>query len=215
MKKASPLPQLLIDRYRNWKETGFAEAHRTYQELADKGQKPMAMVIACCDSRVNATMMFGAGPGEFFIHRNIANLVPQSNPDKTPRATSAALEYAVCVLKVQHIIILGHSSCGGIKGCHDMCSGKAPELEDPSSFVGGWLEILRPGYERVKDRGSDEERIAALEHEGIILSLENLMGFGFIREAVEKGELELHGLWNEIGKGGLHAYDGKGFTQIT
>ena len=212
---ATPLPELLVDRYRTWKRTRFAEAQKTYQDLAAKGQTPIAMVIACCDSRVNATMMFGAGPGELFIHRNIANLVPSYAPGHTPRATSAAIEYAVCSLDVSHIMVLGHSSCGGVRECHDLCSGNAPELDDKSSFVGGWLEILRPAYERVSDMGDEEARIDALEHEGVVLSLENLMTFPFVKEAVERGDLELHGLWNDIGEGGLHVYDGKGFNQIT
>ena len=108
------------------------------------------MVISCCDSRVHVTSIFGAEQGEFFIHRNIANLVPPYSPNQDYHGTSAAIEYAVTALNISNIIVLGHSNCGGVSGCHDMCSGKAPELEKETSFIGRWMDILRPGFENVK-----------------------------------------------------------------
>ena len=131
-----PLPNYLIQRYHGWKATTFEDNHAWYRRLASEGQRPRAMVISCCDSRVHVTAIFGAEQGEFFIHRNIANLVPAYLPDGEPHGTSAAVEYAVTALKVSHIIVLGHSSCGGVRGCHDMCTGHAPDLEKSSSFVG-------------------------------------------------------------------------------
>jgi carbonic anhydrase len=166
------------------------------------------MVISCCDSRVHVTSIFGADQGEFFIHRNIANLVPPYEPDGDHHGTSAAVEYAVTALKVSHLIVLGHSSCGGVQGCLDMCSGKAPELEEKSSFVGRWMDILRPGYEKVKDVDHDHQA-RALEKESVLVSLSNLMTFPFIKERVEAQELSLHGLWTDIGEGGLEYYDAK------
>ncbi len=151
MDHAKPLPGYLIQRYHGWKATSYAENQSWYRRLAEIGQHPRAMVISCCDSRVHVTSIFGADQGEFFIHRNIANLVPTYEPDGEQHGTSAAVEYAVSVLKVAHLIVLGHSTCGGVQGCLDMCTGKAPELEQKSSFVGRWMDILRPGYERVKD----------------------------------------------------------------
>jgi carbonic anhydrase len=174
--------------------------------LAEDGQRPRAMVISCCDSRVHVTSIFGADQGEFFIHRNIANLVPPYNPDGDHHGTSAAVEYAVTTLKVAHLIVLGHSQCGGVQGCNAMCSGAAPELEQKTSFVGTWLNILRPGYERVSHL-PQAERIAALERAAIVISLENLMSFPFVRDAVEAGDLTLHGLWADIGEGGLCQFD--------
>jgi len=164
-------------------------------------------VISCCDSRVHVTSIFGADQGEFFLHRNIANLVPKYQPDGNQHGTSAAVEYAVTALKVAHIIVMGHSSCGGVQGCLNMCSGKAPELEEKSSFVGRWMDILRPGYERVKHIEDETARRDALEKQAVIVSLENLMTFPFVSEAVETGQISLHGLWHDIGEGGVEQYN--------
>ena len=128
MNHARPLPEYLIRRYQGWKATSYEENRAWYHRLATEGQHPRAMVISCCDSRVHVTSIFGADQGEFFLHRNIASLVPPYQPDGNQHGTSAAVEYAVTALKVAHVIVLGHSSCGGVKGCLDMCSGNAPTL---------------------------------------------------------------------------------------
>ncbi|MCV2872387.1 carbonic anhydrase [Defluviimonas sp. WL0050] len=206
MEHAKPLPTYLVQRYHGWKATTWEENRSWYRRLAEEGQRPRAMVISCCDSRVHVTSIFGADQGEFFIHRNVANLVPPYEPDGEPHGTSAALEFAVTALKVAHVIIVGHSYCGGVKGCHDMCSGTAPALEEKTSFVGRWMDILRPGYERIKDL-PEGERLTALEKQAVLVSLENLMTFPFVRSAVEAGEISLHGLWNDIGEGGLEQFD--------
>lgn len=215
MQYARPLPAYLINRYRGWKATTYAENKGWYQRLAEDGQHPRSMVIACCDSRVHVTSIFGADQGEIFIHRNIANLVPPFSPDAHQHGTSAAVEYAVTALKVAHLIVLGHSSCGGVEGCYDMCSGNAPELEDTSSFVGRWMDILRPGYADLPE-GDDAMRKRALEKASVVISLENLMSFPFVKQAVENETLSLHGLWNNIGNGVLEAYDAKtdAFSEI-
>ncbi len=213
MHHAKPLPSYLIQRYAGWKATSYKENQAWYRRLAD-GQHPRAMVISCCDSRVHVTSIFGADQGEFFIHRNIANLVPPHKPDGQQHGTSAAVEYAVTALKVAHVVVMGHSSCGGVAGCHAMCTGKAPELEEKSSFVGRWMDILRPGFERVKDLPEDQQT-PALEKEAVLCSLENLMTFPFVAEAVETGKLTLHGLWHDIGEGALEYYEPeKGFTPV-
>ena len=206
MKVAKPLPAYLVQRYHGWKATTFADNASWYRRLAEEGQRPRAMVISCCDSRVHVTSIFGAEQGEFFIHRNVANLVPPYEPDGDHHGTSAAVEYAVTALKVSHVIVLGHSSCGGVQGCHDMCSGKAPELEEKTSFVGRWMDILRPGYERIKDM-PDDTQVQALEKEAVLVSLENLMSFPFVKEAVDNGDLTLHGLWTDIAEGGLECFE--------
>jgi carbonic anhydrase len=207
MEHAKPLPSYLIQRYHGWQATTYEENQVWYRRLADEGQRPRAMVISCCDSRVHVTSIFGADQGEFFIHRNVANLVPPYEPDGEAHGTSAAVEYAVNALKVAHLIIVGHSKCGGVQGCLDMCSGHAPELEEKTSFVGRWMDILRPGYERVKDMQPGDAQSRALEKQGVIVSLENLMTFPFVKAAVENGTLSLHGLWNDIGEGALEYYD--------
>lgn len=202
MTNVRPLPSYLVHRFHGWHATSYAENRAWYRRLADDGQRPRAMVISCCDSRVHVTSIFGADSGEFFIHRNIANLVPPYAPDGEQHGTSAAVEYAVRSLRVAHLIVMGHSQCGGVAGCHAMCSGKAPELEDATSFVGRWMDILRPGYERVTDLPEDEQ-VHALEKMAVRVSLDNLMTFPFVASAVEAGELSLHGLWHDIRDGEL------------
>ena len=213
MKQARPLPDYLVRRYHGWKATTYAENRSWYRRLADGGQHPRAMVISCCDSRVHVTSIFGADQGEFFIHRNIANLVPPYNPDGEYHGTSAAVEYAVTTLKVAHLIVLGHSGCGGVQGCYDMCSGHAPELEVSTSFVGRWMDILRPGYNALAD-GDKADRIRALEKAAVVVSLQNLLTFPFIKTAIDEEMLTLHGLWNDIAAGGLEVYDGDGFVAL-
>jgi len=206
MQNARPLPTYLIQRYQGWRATTFTENRVWYRRLAEDGQHPRAMVISCCDSRVHVTSIFGADTGEFFIHRNIANLVPPYAPDGDYHGTSAAVEYAVTALKVAHLIVMGHSQCGGVRGCHDMCSGNAPALEERTSFVGRWMDILRPGYDRVAGL-PEGERIRALEQQSVLISLENLMSFPFVKSAVESHEMSIHGLWNDIADGSLMQFD--------
>ncbi|MEN9060917.1 MULTISPECIES: carbonic anhydrase [Ponticoccus] len=204
MEFVRPLPTFLVQRFQGWKATAYAENSAWYRRLATEGQRPRAMIIACCDSRVHVTSIFGADQGEFFIHRNIANLVPPYEPDGNQHGTSAAVEYAVTALKVAHIVVVGHSRCGGVQGCLDMCEGRAPELEDQTSFVGRWMDILRPGYEAIKDA---ENKPEAFEKEAIRTSLRNLMTFPFVEKAVAARQLSLHGVWNEIAEGGLEHLD--------
>ncbi|MBK1637160.1 carbonic anhydrase [Rhodovulum adriaticum] len=207
MPPITPLPQYLAQRYHGWRAMSYAENKAWYRRLAEEGQRPRAMVISCCDSRIHVTSIFGADEGEFFIHRNIANVVPPYAPDGDHHGTSAAVEYAVTVLRVANLVVLGHSQCGGVKGCHDMCAGNAPHLEEKTSFVGRWLDILRPTYERNADIADEAERLRAMEKEAVLVSLENLMTFPFVREAVEAETLTLHGLWNDIGAGIIESYD--------
>jgi len=208
MIRVNPLPSYLIKRYLGWKATTHAENKAWYRRLAEEGQHPRAMVISCCDSRVHVTSIFGADQGEFFIHRNIANLVPPCSPDGDHHGTSAAVEYAVTRLKVAHIIVVGHSNCGGVASCHDMCTGEAPELEQKTSFIGRWMDILRPGFKRVADISNHDLQRRALERQAILISLENLLTFPFIKAGVENETLTIHGLWTDIGEGDLEQYDG-------
>lgn len=207
MVHAQKLPTFLVKRYRAWQTTTYAENKSWYLHLADQGQHPRSMIIACCDSRVHVEALFNADAGEFFIHRNIANLVPPYRPEGQNQGTSAAIEYGVTALKVAHLVVLGHSGCGGIRGCDAICSGAVEGIDPQTSFVGRWLLNLRPGYENVAAITDPEARIAELEREGIRISLANLMSFPFVREAVEAGTLTLHGLWKDIGEGRLDYLD--------
>ena len=207
MQHAKPLPSYLVQRYQGWKATTYTDNKSWYRHLGILGQHPRAMIISCCDSRVHVTSIFGADQGEFFIHRNIANLVPPYEPDGQHHGTSAAVEYAVTALQVAHLIVLGHSKCGGVQGCIDMCEGNAPALEAKESFVGRWMDLLRPRFDKVAGIEDVEEKAQSFEKESVLVSLENLMTFPFVRERVESGDLTLHGLWHNIAGGGLEAFN--------
>jgi carbonic anhydrase len=208
MEHARPLPPALVERYRAWQARRSPEDVARFTELAGKAQNPEAMIITCCDSRMLISEIFGGEPGDFFIHRNIANLVPPHQPDGLSHGTSAAIEYAVIALGIEHMIVMGHYGCGGVRGCHDMLAGLAPTLDLPTSFVGTWLRILKPGYDSLSGRGLDyEARVAALEREAVLVSLRNLMTFPFVSQNVEAGRLQLHGVWKDIRDGSLELYD--------
>jgi carbonic anhydrase len=204
---AKPLPNYLIERYRGWRAVRFEENRAWYQRLADEGQRPRAMVVTCCDSRIDVAPLFGAEPGDLFIVRNVANLVPPYGPDGLHHGTSAAVEYAVTALKVPHIVVMGHSNCGGVQACHHMCAGEAPQLKEKDSFIGRWMDMLVPAYEEVAARHEDRhERQRALEEAAVVTSLRNLETFPYVAAAVADGRLALHGAWMDIGAGRLHVY---------
>ena len=207
MDHVTPLPDNLAGRFRSWRAESFAANREAYAALVDRGQAPVAMIIACCDSRVLVSEMFGAEAGDYFIHRNIAALVPPYQPDGGAHGTSATIEFAVESLRVRHLVVLGHSGCGGVRGCHDLCSGAAPDLEAPTSFVGSWLRILAPGYEAVRHLPDLDARLAALEKQAVLVSLRNLLTFPFVRAAVEAGRLTLHGAWKDLRRGELEVLD--------
>jgi carbonic anhydrase len=200
-----PVPRYLVERFQSWRSNRFEESKTWYARLMSEGQRPRAMLISCCDSRLDTVSMFGAEPGDLFVVRNVANLVPPYAPDQDHHGTSAAVEYAVRVLKVAHILVVGHSNCGGVQACHDMCSGAAPELDEMSSFMGRWMDILRPGYERLQAlKTPNQDPLVALEHEAVRTSLTNLATFPFVQQAIDDGMLTLHGAWIDIAQGEMH-----------
>ena len=190
----------LIAGYRRFRAETWARERDRFETLAERGQSPRVLVVACSDSRVDPQMIFSAAPGELFVVRNVANLVPPYQPDAAYHGTSAALEFGVRVLGVQHVVVLGHELCGGVRA---LLEGMPPGTED---FVAGWMGIAREARARVLLRCeavSDEERQEAGEQEAVRLSLENLMTFPWIREAVEAGRLRLHGAHFGIPSGKL------------
>lgn len=205
---AKPLPQYLVERYRSWKALKFEENKAWYDRLAKEGQRPRTMIVSCCDSRMDVVSIFGGEPGDLFVVRNVANIVPPYTRDHAHHGTSAAVEYAIKVLKVANIVVIGHSMCGGVTACHDMCAGEAPELMEEDSIIGRWVELLQPAYEKVASLDANrKEKIVRLEHEGVALSLANLETFPCVKDAVVNGETAIHGAWINIATGGIEVYD--------
>jgi carbonic anhydrase len=202
------LPAHLIKRYKGWKEEGFEKNKTWFKKIANEGQKPTTMVISCCDSRLHVTSIFGADNGEFFIHRNIANLIPPFNADGDYHGTSAAVEYAITNLNVTNIMIMGHSKCGGINSGYKLC--KEQESKSKTIFIDKWLSILKPAFEKVIDKNqilSDDEGIKNLEKESILVSINNLIDFPFVKEAIKNNSLVIHGIWHDIGTGEIESLD--------
>jgi len=194
-------PPELIEGYRRFKDGKFAQERERYERLAGDGQKPSTLVIACCDSRAAPETIFNASPGEIFVVRNVANLIPSYKPDGEYHSTSAALEFAVQSLKVQHIVVLGHGRCGGIRAA--LKPSGAPMSQ--GDFIGHWMGLLAPAAEAIAAREglSDAERQGALERLSIVNSIENLRTFPFISLLEDKGRLNLHGAWFDISGGEL------------
>ena len=206
MQNAKSLPTAFIVRYQNWYETDYPAKQSQLKKLADEGQFPKGMIISCCDSRYNTTSLLKAEEGEFFVHRNIANFVPAFDPQSDNHGTAAAIEYAVKHLKVAHILVVGHALCGGVQGCYNICSGTDTSLQDDGGSVGKWVQLLRPAFDKLA--GTDKaDDLRALEKQAVLVSLDNLMSFDFVRQAVENNSLSLHGLWHDIGVGALHQYN--------
>ena len=200
---SDPLPQRLMDGYRDFHNGRLNAERMRYETLARDGQTPEIMVIACCDSRATPEMIFDSVPGELFIVRNVANLMPPYAPDGEYHATSAALEYAVQSLKVKHIVVLGHGRCGGIHAA--LCPSEAPL--SPGDFIGKWMSMLAPVAEMVKgvDCLTAAERQTALERASVRHSLANLRTFPCVSVLEDRGRLTLHGAWFDISTGELWA----------
>ena len=203
----NPLPSYLVKRFKGWRAGQYEENRSWYQHLAEMGQHPRAMIISCCDSRVHAMSLFGAESGEFFIHRNIANLIPPFNPNGDHHGTSAAIEYAVSVLQVAHVIVLGHSGCGGINSGFHSCNKTEGKPYSGTSFIEKWLQILQPAFDKLDHTKDENDRINDLEKGSILVSIENLLGFPFVQDAVKHNRLTIHGLWHDIGAGDLYGYN--------
>ena len=197
-------PNQLIAGFRRFRELHFAEDSARFQDLVRSGQTPKALVVACCDSRVDPALVLDCAPGDLFVIRNVANLVPPAENQGHYHGTSAALEFGVRNLGVPHIIVLGHAQCGGI---HALLEGSVDRDE---SFIAEWMGIAdaaRAQVERELAGASDRFRHRACEQKAILVSLDNLMTFPWIRERVEQGSLTLHGWYFDIEGGELLGYD--------
>ena len=189
----------LITGYQRFRSCTYKTHETTYRELGRGGQTPPVLVVGCADSRCDPSVIFDAPPGELFVMRNVANLVPPYCPDGKFHGVSAGLEYAINVLKVEHVVIMGHGKCGGICACLQGDDMDPNALE----FVGPWVGMLKSAREKVLASGTINPQYA-LELEGIELSLTNLMTFPWVAKRVEEGTLQLHGSWFAIEHGELH-----------
>lgn len=197
------LPEHLLTGYRNFMSGRYLAESGRYRSLAREGQTPETMVIACCDSRSAPETIFDTGPGELFVLRNVANLVPPYEPDGEFHSTSAALEFAVQSLKVKNIVVMGHGRCGGIRAALD--SGATPL--SPGDFIGKWMSLVAPSAEAVSANSlmTSTERQTALERISIRYSIANLRTFPYIKVLESEGKLVLHGAWFDISTGELWA----------
>lgn len=196
---------------------GFKSFHAAYYEqrperiqpLIDKGQAPEVLVVACSDSRIDPAILMNSEPGELFVIRNVANLVPPYNPDGSARGVSSAMEFAVRELKVRHLIVLGHSACGGIRTLVDTALGRMPERE----FLTPWVRTAAEACRHLPKTARTEDVARDVEQRAILLSLRNLRGFPWIVEAERSGQLDLRGWWYDLAGGALwEARPGEGAT---
>lgn len=196
----------LLQGYRRFRAADWREERDRWAELAE-GQRPRVMVIACSDSRVDPAQIFDARPGEMFVVRNVANLVPPFEPDHNYHGVSAALEFAVTQLEVAELVVMGHGACGG---CAAALTGQfRGAASGDGHFIAHWVDMLSEARARVRrdhpDLGPDAVR--AMEHEGVRVSLRNLMTFPWVRDRVAAGRLRLHGAYFAIADGVLHVLD--------
>jgi len=198
----------MVEGYYRFRGNEWLEERERWTELAS-GQSPKVMVIACSDSRVDPATIFGSRPGEVFVVRNVAALVPPFETGGGRHGVSAALEFAVTVLQVEEVLVLGHGACGGVKAA---LSGDLKQAEPGrGGFVASWIDLLDDAREKViNEHGKGPEGQAALEQEGVKVSLANLMTFPFVRDRVQDGKLRLHGAVFAIADGKLRVLQDDG-----
>jgi carbonic anhydrase len=194
-------PASLLDGYKSFMASRFEPEQARYRQLADQGQSPTTMIIACCDSRAAPETIFDAGPGELFVLRNVANLVPTFQPDGGQHGTSAGIEFAVKGLGVSNIVVMGHGRCGGIRAALDPEAGPLAE----GDFIGKWMSMLAPVSAQVAkyELATNKERQIMLERFSIRNSIANLRTFPYVRELEAEGKLGVHGAWFDISTGEL------------
>lgn len=195
-------PQHLTDRFLRFKFRHFDQNRDRYEELANFGQSPDVMVVSCCDSRCDPETIFSAMPGELFVVRNVANLIPPFETGGKFHGVSAALEFAALNLRVKHIVIMGHSGCGGIKATLDQ--GTARQTD--AMFISRWMSMLddcRLAVLSSNQGASRQDLLETLEREAVKVSLRNLRSFPFISDMENQSKLSLHGAFFDIGSGNL------------
>ena len=199
------LPNDLIEKYQVWKGDTFSKNKDRFEKLAEEGQSPQYLIISCVDSRVDPNSIFNSNAGELFVHRNIANLVPSYDNLTEHSGTIAAIEFGVCSLNIKKIIIMGHSGCGGIKNGFHMC--KENKFVE-NSAIPNWLKILLPAYKKLSNE-DNIKMVDELEKISILTSLENLSDYPFLKRGLDANDINLYGIWNDIGTGSIEVYNQK------
>lgn len=201
-------PAFLLDGYKSFMSDRYDPEQGRYRELADRGQSPTTMIIACCDSRAAPETIFSAGPGEMFVLRNVANLVPPFQPDGGQHGTSAAIEFAVAALEISNIVVMGHGRCGGIKAALAPDAGPLAQ----GDFIGKWMAMLAPVSEEVSKYTllTNKERQTMLERFSIRNSINNLRTFPYVKRLEDEGKLAIHGAWFDISTGELWVMNDEG-----
>lgn len=198
--------ETLLKGYQKFREHYYSDSHVLFEDLVRRGQHPKILMIACSDSRVDPALVLNSQPGDLFMIRNVANLIPPFEDDLSYHGTSAALEFGVCVLEIRHLILFGHTQCGGIQSLLES-SSQGPVQK---SFITKWMELARPAHQAVLEfhgEKSLEEKTVLCGQYSLINSLNNLMTFPWIRQKVEEGVLFLHA-WNfDLAHGSLKAFD--------
>jgi carbonic anhydrase len=201
-------PQHLLDGHANFMSGRYAREKERIRDLAEAGQTPTTLIIACCDSRAAPEMIFDAGPGELFVLRNVANLVPTYQPDGGQHGTSAAIEFAIKGLHISNIVVMGHGRCGGIKAALD------PNMKplDAGDFIGKWMSMLGelPSQLGQNTLMTATERQTAMERISIRNSIRNLRTFPYVKNLEDEGKLAVHGAWFDISTGELWVMDDNG-----
>jgi carbonic anhydrase len=202
-------PRHLVEGYETFLSGHFRDEQKRFRELAEKGQRPTTMIIGCCDSRVAPEVIFDARPGELFVLRNVANLIPPYEPDDHHHGASAALEYAVMALKVQHIVVLGHALCGGVRAYAESESDPYMRPLTEGDFIGDWIKMIEPAAQRLgfPPAPDDENYLRRLELESIKQVLRNLRSFPMIVKLERRRYLSLHGAYFGVMDGRLLALD--------
>ncbi len=198
-------PRELLGGYAHFRKNRLPRERERYEQLAELGQKPKTMIIACCDSRSAPETIFGAAPGEMFVVRNVANIMPPHTTDGDIHGTSAALEFAVQALRVKHIVVMGHGRCGGISAFRQQLTGEASDPLSPGDFIGKWISLLDPVAQKIQRVSGEtaEELQGKLEAESIRQSIEHLKTFPCVSILLEREQIGLHGAWFDISTGEL------------
>ncbi len=196
--------QRLLGGFKGFRRRYYQEDPSLYQSLC-AGQRPATLLSACCDSRVDPALMLGCEPGELFVVRNVANLVPPYGRGDSHQGVLAAIQFAVEQLAVERIIVLGHSQCGGIRALME----QSLTTQDEAGVVGRWVSVAETARREVMDRmpgAAFEMRCRACEKAAIRVSLRNLESFSCVRERRERGALSLHGWHFDMARGELEVY---------